>query len=299
VSNDPSPVFTMAPQATQAGFFENLNSLAGDEIRKIVTASDISITFTTNNKECESKSFDRGSISLTPLQNDLILMVAEASAKIVLVNQTGGPITMPWLNKVDAVLQCWFAGQEVGNALANIISGTISPSGKLPVTFPRRIEDSPSYGNFPTDENHEIRYREGLHMGYRGRDGPAPLFPFDFGLSYTTFEIGGFVEGDGSRNGVSVRAVVRNTGSLAGHEVVRVYIDGVLKAFEKTKGIAPGESVTVALKLDKYAFSEWDVKSNSWIARSRAYNVEIQEDAPTVRCTKPYYLSKKYIWREL
>lgn len=76
------------------------------------------------------------------------------------------------------------------------------------------------------------------------------------------------LKGDGPCNGVSVRAVVRNTGSLAGQEVVQVYVDGVLKAFEKTKGIAPGESVTVALKLDKYAFSEWDVKSNSWIARS-------------------------------
>jgi beta-glucosidase len=137
-------------------------------------------------------------------------------------------------------------------------------------------------------------------MGYRARDGPAPLFPFGFELSYTTFEMSGFVvERDGSCNGVSVRAVVRNTGSLAGQEVVQVYVDGVLKAFEKTKGIAPGESVKVALKLDKYAFSEWDVKSNSWIARSRAYNVEIREDAPTVRCTKPYYLLKEYIWREL
>jgi beta-glucosidase len=140
--------------------------------------------------------------------------------------------TMPWLNNVGAVLQCWFAGQEVGNTLADIISGTISPSGKLPVTFPRRIEDSPSYGNFPTDENHEIRYREGLHMGYRARGGPGPLFPFGFGLSYTIFEMSGFVvEGDGSCNGVSVRAIVRNTGNLAGQEVVQVYVDGVPKAF--------------------------------------------------------------------
>jgi beta-glucosidase len=82
-------------------------------------------------------------------------------------------------------------------------------------------------------------------MGYRARDGPAPLFPFGFELSYTTFEMSGFVvEGDGSCNGISVRAVVRNTGSLAGQEVVQVYVDGVLKAFEKTKGIAPGESVS-------------------------------------------------------
>jgi hypothetical protein len=86
---------------------------------------------------------------------------------------------------------------------------------------------------------------------------------------------------------------------VAGQEVLQVYVDGVLKAFEETKNVATGECVTVGMKLDKYAFSEWDVKSSSWIARSRAYNIEIREDARTVRCTKPYYLLKEYVWTGL
>ncbi len=89
---------------------------------------------------------------------------------------------MPWIDDVDAILQCWYAGHEVGNALADIISGEVSPSGRLPVTFPRAIENFPSFGSFPTDEKMEVRYAEGLEMGYRAYNKPAPLLPFGLGF---------------------------------------------------------------------------------------------------------------------
>lgn len=88
---------------------------------------------------------------------------------------------MPWIDDVDSIFQCWYAGQEVGNALVDIISGNFNPSGKFPVTFPLHIEDTPSFGNFPTDQNVRVRYEEGLEMGYRARSKPAPLFPFGYG----------------------------------------------------------------------------------------------------------------------
>lgn len=128
---------------------------------------DVSIVFTANNKEYESESFDRSAMSLSPLQDQLISMVATSASKTVLVNTTGSPITMPWIDDVDAILQCWYAGQEIGNAWACVISGEVSPSGKLPVTVPKCIEDSPSFGNFPTDKNMKIRYAEKGEMGIR------------------------------------------------------------------------------------------------------------------------------------
>lgn len=295
----PSPVFTLAPQATQLGFFENLSSSStAKNAQEIATACDISIVFTANNKEYESESFDREDLSLSSLQNDLIFAVAEASAKTVVVNQTGAPISMPWLDQVDVVLQCWFAGQEVGSAVADIISGCVSPSGKLPVTFPARLEDSPTYANFPTNENHEIRYAEGLEMGYRARLSPAALFPFGFGLSYTTFEVGDFqVKGEGTCD-VTVSADVLNTGDVAGQEVIQVYVNGILKAFDKVN-VLPGQNAGVMIQLDKYAFSTWDVSRDMWIARVQEYTIDIREHAHKVRCRKTYLLQAEHVWNGL
>ncbi|KAJ5564211.1 hypothetical protein N7513_000453 [Penicillium frequentans] len=115
------------------------------------------------------------SMSLCPLQDELIRVVAGAAPKLFLVNQTGSSIDNPWVEDIDASLQCWYAGQEVGNALADPISGDSSPSSKLPVTFSRCIEDSFSFGNFPTDHGTRIRHEEGLEMGYRAHNKPASV----------------------------------------------------------------------------------------------------------------------------
>ncbi|PVH79616.1 glycoside hydrolase family 3 protein, partial [Cadophora sp. DSE1049] len=259
----PLPSFQIPAQATQVGFFENLNAPASDEIVKLAEQSDISLVFVGNNKEYESESFDRTSLSLSAPQDNLINTVSSASKKTVVVNMSGSPISMPWLESTEAVLQCWFAGQEVGNAVADILSGDVNPSAKLPVSFPTRIEDSPSYSNFPTDDNHELRYAEGLAMGYRARDGPKPLFPFGFGLSYTEFTASDLKLPSGSSTDAIVTLKLANTGSVRGQQVVQLYVDGVLKAFSKPM-LEAGEAKVVTLKLDKYAFSYWDTAARAW-----------------------------------
>jgi beta-glucosidase len=294
----PSPIFKITPQATSVGFYENLDSPLSDDAVALATNSDVSIIFTANNKEYESESFDRSSMSLSPLQEDLIRTIATTSPKSVLVNQTGSPISMPWINDVDAVIQCWYAGQEVGNALADIISGEVSPSGKLPVTFPRVIEDSASFGNFPTDDKMEVRYTEGLEMGYRARSKPAPLFPFGFGLSYTRFSFSGFWIKEQESSGLSDVAVsvcVTNDGSVKGKEVVQVYVDGILKGFRKVF-LEVGKSQEVEIPLDRYAFSEWDPDVGSWVVASRDYTIELRQGVRTTIASLTHRIASRTCW---
>jgi beta-glucosidase len=294
----PSPIFYITPQATRVGFYENLDSPIGEDILQLAAKSEISIIFTANNKEFESESFDRSSMSLSPSQDELIRIVASAAPKSVLVNQTGAPISMPWIEDVDAILQCWYAGQEVGNALADIISGDVSPSGKLPVTFPQRIEDSPSFDNFPTDHEMNIRYEEGLEMGYRARNKPAPLYPFGFGLSYTKFQATELTlkeQSDSLPTNVTLETTVTNAGFVTGREVVQIYVDGVLKGF-KGVVLSPGESHIVEVCLDKYAFSRWESSQKSWVVEARDYKIELRQDANTVISSVTHTIGRELFW---
>ncbi|OOQ89103.1 hypothetical protein PEBR_10647 [Penicillium brasilianum] len=297
----PSPIFDITPQATSVGFYENLNNPIKEDLQQLARQSDVAIIFTANNKEYESESFDRSSLSLSPLQDELIRAVAGAAPKSILVNQTGSPISMPWIDKVDSILQSWYAGQEVGNALADIISGDINPSGKLPVTFPRCIEDTSSFGNFPTDQNMRVRYEEGLKMGYRARSKPAPLFPFGYGKSYTDFQVQGLaVTKSAGLTAVdlTVSTKVTNIGLVAGNEVIQVYVDGVLKAFQKVF-LVPGESRAVQVKLDKYAFSEWSSNDKRWVIEPRAYSIELRQDANTLLASTAYNVETSFSWNGL
>jgi beta-glucosidase len=297
----PSPIFKITPQATRVGFYENLENPIGEDMLELAATSDVSILFTANNKEYESESFDRSDLSLSPLQNQLISMVSRAAPKSVLVNQTGSPISMPWIDNVDAVLQSWYGGQEIGNALVDIISGDVNPSGKLPVTFPQRIEDTPSFGNFPTDDEMKIQYEEKLEMGYRARNKPAPLFPFGFGLSYTEFQFSKLsivqVPGKSSVD-VVISTTLTNSGSIPGKEVVQIYVDGVLKGWEKVI-LIPGESKQVDIALDKYAFSEWNPDNGSWVAAARTFEIDLRQDANTVISSVTHEISKAITWNGL
>ena len=263
----PPPAFQIARQATQVGFFGNLDSLDMTESEALASASDISIVFTGNIKEFESESFDRDQLGLSLGQDKLVSTIAAASKRTVVVNQTGSAISMPWLDSVDAVLQSWFAGMEVGNAIANIISGKVNPSGRLPSTFPICIEEVPSKKHFPADSNHDIRYAERESVGYRALKGslvPKPLFVFGHGLSYSCFEYFDLCikQKHAAEMLVEVSVTVRNVSKTSGKEVVQVYVDGVLKAFAKTH-IKAGEVETVTILLDKYATSEWDTEAAS------------------------------------
>lgn len=233
--------------------------------------ADVAVVIVGTNADWESEGHDRSSLQLPGEQDELIRRVAEVNPNTVVVVNTGAPVTMEWADRVAAVLQVWFGGQEMANALVDVLTGEADPGGRLPTTFPQRVEHNPSFGNFP-GENGTVRYGESVLVGYRwyeARRLPV-LWPFGHGLSYTSFEIGPpelssteLREGDVLR----VRVPVTNTGPRAGAEVVQCYVGQVaptfvrppkeLRAFAKVH-LQPGETTTVDLELGPRAFAFWD-----------------------------------------
>jgi beta-glucosidase len=193
---------------------------------------------------------------------------------------------MPWISQVPAVLEAWYPGQEDGNAVAAILFGDVNPSGKLPVTFPRTDVQTPASGTaqFPGIGG-AAHYSEGLLVGYRWYDArdAAPLFPFGYGLSYTTFSYRGIdlMRRDAPQPAVRVRIVVANTGKRAGAEVAQLYVRGPahlgeppkqLKGFRKFF-LRPGHSTSVTFDLGRRAFSTWDVSRRKWIVHAGVYHL--------------------------
>ena len=221
--------------------------------------------------EWESEGFDRSTLQLPGDQDHLIERIAASNANTVVVVNTGAPIEMSWVDAVPAVLQLWFGGQEMGPALAEVLTGIRDPGGRLPTTIPLLLQHNPSYGNFP-GEHDEVRYGEGVLVGYRWYDARhLPVrFPFGHGLSYSSFEIGEpslsstLVEGG---DVLTIDVVVTNTGARPGSEVVQCYVEPPsgritrppkeLKAFAKVQ-LQPGESSSVRLTLTDRAFAVWD-----------------------------------------
>ncbi len=226
----------------------------------------------------ETEGTDRATMDLPGDQVQLVDRVLAANPRTVVVVNTGAPVSLPFAGRAAALLQCWFAGQELGNALADVLLGTAGPGGRLPVTLPERLEHTPAFGNFPAEAS-LVRYGEGLLMGYRWYEARhLPVrFPFGHGLSYTTFEIGAprVTPRRLARGGrLSVEVEVTNTGSLPGAEVVQLYVappaPGLaaagwpvlppkqLKAFGKVH-LSPGQSATVRLGLTERDFAHWEV----------------------------------------
>jgi beta-glucosidase len=195
----------------------------------------------------------------------------------VVINQSGTPVEMPWADQASTLVQYWFSGMEGGNAIAAVLAGDVNPSGKLPVTFPRQLSDTPADTLHDYNGKKEA-YAEGVLVGYRWYDAKsiAPLFPFGYGLSYTTFSISDLklsAESIHSGEPVTVTATVTNSGKVPGAEVVQLYIGDSsatvmrppkeLKGFQKVT-LQPGESKAVQFDLDSRAFSYWDEKAGDW-----------------------------------
>jgi beta-glucosidase len=241
------------------------------------TDADVAIVCIGTNGETESEGHDRKDMDLPGHQVELIRRVAAVNDRTVVVVNAGAPIAMSWADDVASVLQCWFGGQEMGGALADVLVGAAEPGGRLPTTIPMRLEHSPSHANFP-GENGELRYGEGVFMGYRGYEHSdrSPRFPFGHGLSYTTFEIGAptlsaATLAPGGLITLSVPVV--NTGARGGGEVVQAYVAPAsarlarprkeLKAFAKV-WLEAGETKTVDLVLDARSFAYWDPGQDDW-----------------------------------
>jgi beta-glucosidase len=248
----------------------------------------------------ETEGLDRPSLALSGNQDRLIKAVAAANPHTIVVVKSGGPVLMPWLNAVPAVVEAWYPGQEDGNAVAAVLFGDVNPSGKLPITFP--TSDSQTPANTPAQYpgvNGTVRYSEGLQVGYRwyAANHETPLFPFGFGLSYTSFRFGNLVVSPqpDSTGQVSVGVDVTNTGSRAGADVAQVYVTDPAAAGEpprQLKGfarvvLAPGQTRHVTLHLDQRAFSIWNSDAQAWTTIHGRYAVQVGDSSASLPLSAP------------
>ena len=270
---------------------------------------------------------------LTAVERDLLRDVSTAfhaeGKKVVVVLNIGGVIeTWSWRNMVDAILLPWSPGQEGANAVADVLTGKVNPSGKLPMTFPVNFMDHPSSANFPYnyDRNagmgmfgfgrapRQLRkdvdytnYEEGIYVGYRyfTTAGKEVAYPFGFGLSYTTFSYGKPVV-KAVADGFEASVTVTNTGSVAGREVVELYVSAPagglekpaceLKAFGKTRELKPGESQTLTFKVDNYSLASFNEAASAWEAPAGTYKVAFGASVADIRATGSYQLKKAAAW---
>ncbi len=251
-------------------------------------AADAVILFTGDNHDIEQEGQDRSDIILPAGQDDMVKALLPVNPTTVVVNLSGAPVAMPWAGDARAIVQYWFSGMEGGNALAKVLFGEVNPSGKLSFTFPVKLSDAPAHflGNYNPDN---VNYTEGVFVGYRWFDAKdiTPLFPFGYGLSYTTFEIGDpELSAQEINNGgsVTVKVKITNTGKRAGAEVVQLYVEEEkpsvprppkeLKAFRKVF-LQPGESRTVELPVTTHDLAFWDVASHGWKTNAGRFDLLI------------------------
>ena len=237
----------------------------------------------------ESEGFDRTHMRLPEYQNELIEAVCNANPNTVVVLHNGSPVEMPWIHKVKGVLETYLGGQAVGGAVVDVLYGDVNPSGRLPETFPLKLEDNPSY-IFYIGEGDKVEYREGVFVGYRYYDKKKMevLFPFGHGLSYTSFQFSNLKLSKKKMEDteeLQATVEVKNTGRCAGKEVVQLYVaapeDGdvirpvrELKGFEKVE-LAPGERKTVSFRLGKRAFAYYDAEISDFRVPTGDYRIEI------------------------
>lgn len=246
----------------------------------------------------ESEGFDRKDLKLPEYQNSLMQGICEVQEHVVVVLHNGAPIEMPWVNRVQAILETYLGGQAIGGVVADILYGKVNPSGKLAETFPIRLEDTPAYINFGGDSDH-VRYAEGIFVGYRYYDARKMnvLFPFGHGLSYTEYRYE-HLQVDSSnwtnKEVVEVSLDVTNVGSRTGKEIIQIYIAPdremrcprplkELKGFEKVE-LKPGETKRVKFYLEKRAFSHWDVDDHAWRMESGKYRILAGASSRDIRC---------------
>ncbi len=236
----------------------------------------------------ESEGYDRTHMGMPDCQNQLIEAVAAANPHTIVVLHNGSPVEMPWIDKVQAVLEAYLGGQAVGLSVVQVLFGDVNPSGHLPETFPKKLSDNPSY-LFYGGEGNTAEYREGIFVGYRYYDKKDMdvLFPFGHGLSYTSFAYSNLrlsAESIRDTDTLTAAVTVTNTGKRAGKAVVQLYVGDrestvirpvrELKGFEKIE-LQPGESREVTFTLDKRAFAYWNKELHDWHVESGEFVIEI------------------------
>ncbi len=273
---------------------DNAVEQAAQAARKAQTA----LVFVGLNADWESEGHDRPHMDLPGRQNELVSAVAAQNPRTVVIVNAGAPVTMPWIDEVAAVLHVWYPGQEYGNAITALLWGEDSPAGRLPITFPKRLEDTPAFTNYP-GQGGQVRYGEGVFVGYRHYDfkDVEPLFPFGHGLSYTSFVYSNLqiepVE-DGVPNGFQITLDVQNVGSRKGDEVVQLYVGPQipsnahppreLKGFRRVP-LEPGAQSRVEFRISPRDLAFFDVQTKGWKAAAGTYQVHLGASSRDIRLT--------------
>ena len=279
---------------------ESFDQALIDEACKNARSAEVVLLYICLPATKESEGYDRPDLDLTSHQVALIHAVTAVQPNTVVILNNGAPVVMgEWIDSTAAVIEAWMMGQAGGGAIADVLYGKVNPSGKLAETFPLKLIDTPAYINYP-GENGSVRYGEGIFIGYRYYDAKEvpTLFPFGFGMSYTTFEYQNpkvssqtFLDVDG----LTVSVDVTNTGKLAGKEVVQVYVKDQhaslvrppkeLKGFVKVE-LQPGETKTVSVALDFRSFAYYHPGYRQWISEDGAFDILIGASTTDIRCTQ-------------
>lgn len=258
----------------------------------------------------ESEGYDRKHLNMPESQNKLIDALVDAGVKVAVVMHNGSPVVMPWRDKVNAIVEAYLGGEAVGEAVVNVLTGKVNPSGKLAETFPLRLEDTPSFLTFANDTQN-CEYSEGVYVGYRWYDTRKMEveYPFGFGLSYTTFEYSNLElnsdcisDGKKGKQQITARITVKNSGTVEGKEVVQLYVsdktgfaprpEKELKGFKKVS-LKPGESVRVEFTLDKRSFAYYNTALGDWYAPSGTYEIQVGASSRDIRATAPVVFKTK------
>lgn len=266
-----------------------------NEAKEVAKQAEKVILFVGLPDRYESEGYDREHMRMPDNHLQLIEVISEVNPNTIVVLSNGAPVEMPWINRVKGLLESYLGGQALGGAIADLLYGIANPSGKLAETFPVKLSDTPSFLNFP-GERDKVEYKEGIFVGYRYYDKKEiePLFPFGYGLSYTTFEYNNLTIDKKEMNDTEtakVTVTVKNTGLVPGKEIVQLYISAVesqvirpekeLKGFEKVE-LQPGEEKTVTFILDRRSFAYYNVDLNDWHVETGEYNILVGKSSKEI-----------------
>jgi beta-glucosidase len=254
-----------------------------DDAVELAGVSDVAVVFV---NDVTSEGMDRSSLALPGDQDALIAAVAAANPRTIVVLHTSGPVLMPWLSQVAAVIQAWYPGEQSGNAIAAVLFGDAEPAGRLPMTFPAGDEQGPGQeaAHYPGIDG-VVHYDEDIYVGYRYFDqfGQEPLFPFGYGLSYTTFAVGDLRVAPRGAGTYDVTVTVTNTGSRRGAAVVQLYVgfpDAAAEPPNQLKGfgkvfVNPGQAEQLTMTLDESSFAVWSNDERTWVVHPGTYQLRV------------------------
>ena len=275
-----------------------------DEAATVASEADIALIFAGLPLHYESEGIDRLHINMPAAHTTLISEVSKVQENTVAILTNGSAVAMPWVDEVSGIVEAWLGGQAGAGGVADVLFGKVNPSGKLAETFPVKLEDTPSFFNFPGEQG-EVTYGERIFVGYRyyNEKNITPLFPFGFGLSYTTFEYSNLVVSSkniSDTDKLTVTATISNTGSVTGKEVVQLYVSDMesslqrpekeLKKFVKIE-LEPGQSQQVIFELDVRDFAYYDARRATWVAESGEFVIKVGTSSADIKLSESVMFS--------